>query len=122
MAGLLDGDGSMINGNFSIIQKRKNLSEEILFLARSLGFVILSLIFISTFTYYNYYKERLGQHWIEFIKRSVSTYFLSFLVVALLLTLIDKAPWTTDYLVALKRIVVVALPSSMSAAVADMIK
>jgi hypothetical protein len=49
-------------------------------------------------------------------------YFLSLCVVALLLTLIGKCPWGVDNLLALKRIVIVALPSSLSAALSDALK
>ena len=40
LAGLLDGDGYSHNGCFEIIQKRKILSEDIVYLARSLGFMV----------------------------------------------------------------------------------
>jgi len=38
LAGLLDSDGYSKNGGFQITQKRKQLADDILFLARSLGF------------------------------------------------------------------------------------
>ena len=43
-------------------------------------------------------------------------------VVAVLLTIIDKCPWGIDNLVAIKRVIIVAFPASMSAAVSDMLK
>jgi uncharacterized membrane protein len=58
----------------------------------------------------------------EFVKRTLSIYLVSFAVVAILLTLIQRAPWTTDWVLAFKRIVLISFPSSMSAAVSDMIK
>ena len=84
-----------------------------------LGLLALSLIFISTFTYYHYHKHVPDKGWGEFGKRVFFTYLLSFVVVALILGLIQRAPWGTDWLVAFKRIVIVAFPSSMSAAIAD---
>lgn len=96
---------------------------ELLPLSNVIGFLILSLVFISAFVYYNYYKKHgLKEHYDEFIKRVLSTYIFSFIVVAVLLTLIQKTPWNTDWILAFKRVVIVAFPSSMSAAVADMIK
>lgn len=83
---------------------------------------IMSVLFISMFVYYNFYRKHFEKHTWEFIKRVFFTYFLSCIIVAVLLSLIDKAPWTTDWLLAVKRIVLVALPASMSASVADMIK
>jgi len=84
--------------------------------------MFVSVSFISFFVYYNYYKDNLGKHWIEFVKRVCSTYIFSFLVVALILTLIKRAPWQTDTLLVFKRTVLVSLPATMSAAISDMIK
>ena len=85
-------------------------------------FIILSFLFISIFVYHNYYRKKFKKHWLEFVKRVVSTYVFSFATVALLLFLINVTPWSTDWLLAFKRVVIVAFPASMSAAVADMIK
>lgn len=84
--------------------------------------VILSILFVSAFTYYHYYKEKLKKHRAEFIKRVLVTYLVSFLVVAVLLTLIEIVPWTMNMTLALKRTAIVTFPASMSAAVADTIK
>lgn len=90
-----------------------------------LGLFFISLLFISLFVYYHYHKGKNHNarvHVGEFVKRIFSTYVVSFLVVALLLTLIQKTPWTTDLMLALKRVIIVTFPSSMSAAVADIIR
>jgi len=89
------------------------------------GLLSLSMIFIGAFVYYNYHYQRhhpLKHHFKEFIKRIFSTYIFSFLVVAILMTLIQRAPWSTDMLLAVKRVIIVAFPASMSAAIADVIK
>lgn len=87
------------------------------------GIVIVSLFFISSFVYYNFYRNAdFGSHWMQFIKRIITTYCISILVVALILTLIDKTMWGIDLVVTIKRILLVTFPASMSAAVADMIK
>jgi hypothetical protein len=44
------------------------------------------------------------------------------LVVALILTIIQKCPWGVDNILALKRIAIVAFPASMSATISDTIK
>lgn len=95
---------------------------QILPLKNVLGFLVLSMLFISAFVYYNYYRNRMNDHWTEFIKRIFATYFFSFIVVGILLFLIQKTPWTTDWILAFKRTVIVTFPASMSAAIADMIK
>ena len=43
-------------------------------------------------------------------------------VVALLLTIIQKCPWGVDNILAIKRVIIVAFPASMSATVSDTIK
>lgn len=85
-------------------------------------FLLLSIGFLSVFTYYNYYRGRMREHYSKFFMRVISTYVFSFIVVAGLLTLIQRTPWSADWILAFKRVTIVAFPSSMSAAVADMIK
>jgi len=91
-------------------------------MANAIWFLILSLLFIGFFTYYNSYKSRMKNHWIEFFKRVIFTYLLSFAIVALLMTLIHQAPWDSDWVLALKRCLIVTFPCSLSGAVADTIK
>ena len=84
---------------------------------------LISLLFISTFVLYNYYSSTsIKGHVDEFIKRIMGTYLISFFVVGILLTIIQRAPWTTNWILAFKRIIIVAFPASMSAAVSDMLK
>jgi len=83
----------------------------------------ITVLFIAAFVYYHYYAEHgLEKHFWEFIKRTFSTYIASFVVVAVLLTIIQRTPWTTDFILALKRVIIVTFPSSMSAVVADILK
>ena len=49
-------------------------------------------------------------------------YVMSLAVVDILQPLIGKCPWGIDNVLALKRIVIVALPASLSAAVSDALK
>ena len=87
------------------------------------GILILSLAFISVFVYYQYHhKHYHPNHVKEFTKRVAFTYIGSFLVVAIMLTLIQQAPWSTEAVIALKRTVLVTFPASMIALVADMFK
>ncbi len=84
--------------------------------------MMISVIFIGAFVFYTYHGKVGNGHGGEFLKRVVSTYVFSFLVVAILLTLIQRAPWMTEWALALKRVIIVTLPASMSAAVADTLK
>lgn len=82
----------------------------------------LSLLFIASFVYYNYYRYSFSGHALDYIKRVFSTYVFSLLVVALILTIIQKCPWGIDNALAIKRIIIVAFPASMSATVSDILK
>jgi uncharacterized membrane protein len=104
------------------------MSEEVWVLSRDLAFsniigiLLLSLFFVSSFVYFNYYRYHLKGHWLNFLKRIIATYAVSFIAVGLFLTLIDKCPWNSDYFLAIKRIVLVAFPSTMAATLSDTIK
>lgn len=82
----------------------------------------LSLVFISFFVYFNFYRFHIKGHELEYVKRVVSTYVCSLLVVGLILTIIQKCPWGVDNITAIKRIIIVSFPASMSATVSDIIK
>ena len=87
-----------------------------------LALAIISLVFIALFVYFNFYRFQLKGYVFEYIKRVVAIYAISLIVVGILLTLIDKCPWGTDNILALKRMIIVAFPSSMSAAISDTLK
>ena len=86
------------------------------------GFFLLSIIFVSFFSYYHYHGHLNSKKWKELFKRTVATYGFSFLVVGVILTFIQKAPWSLDFALALKRTIIVTLPASLSGAVADTIR
>jgi uncharacterized membrane protein len=98
-----------------------NLGER-LPLTNVLYLTALSMLFIALFVYYNFYRFHLKGRVFEYIKRVLATYFVSLIVVGVLLTIIEKCPWQTDYLLAIKRIIIVAFPASMSATIADVLK
>lgn len=87
-----------------------------------LALAVISFSFIAAFVYFNFYRFHLKGYIFEYIKRVIAIYVLSLIVVGMLLTIIEKCPWGTDNVLALKRIIIVAFPSSMSAAVSDTLK
>ena len=91
-------------------------------LANILGIMALSLLFICIFTYYYYHHTQNKENFGDFFKRVTFTYIISLLLVAIILGLIQVTPWTTDAVLAFKRIIIVTLPSSMSAVIADTFK
>jgi uncharacterized membrane protein len=82
----------------------------------------LSLLFIALFVYFNFYRFAFKGHVFEYVKRVLAIYIFSLLIVATLLTIIQKCPWSTDPVLAIKRMLIVAFPASMSAAVSDTLK
>jgi uncharacterized membrane protein len=83
---------------------------------------LISILLIATFVYFNFYKSYIAEFRVHFFMRVIGTYAVSFVVVAILLTVIGQCPWGVDNMLALKRIVVVAFPASMSATVTDALK
>jgi uncharacterized membrane protein len=81
----------------------------------------ISLLFISIFVYLNFYRFYLNQFVFEYIKRVLIIYIMSIIVVAILLTIIEQCPWETDYILAIKRVIIVTFPASMSATLMDTI-
>ncbi len=87
-----------------------------------LGITFFSLALTAIFIYFNFYRLAFKGHQFEFVKRVLGTYLISMVIVAIILTLIDKCPWGIDNLLALKRIVIVAFPAAMSGTLSDSIK
>ena len=58
----------------------------------------------------------------DLFKRVSVIYLASFFIVALILFLIQKAPWNTDLLLALKRTIIVTFPSSLGSTIAGSLK
>lgn len=82
----------------------------------------LSVGIIALFAYSQTYRGHLHTHGFEFLKRVTATYLLSALVAAGMLTLFEKAPWTSDLELALRRVVLVTFPASLAATISDSLK
>jgi len=91
-------------------------------IANILVIAAISVLFIATFVYFNFYKSYISQFRTQFVIRVIGTYAVAAVVVAVLLTVIGQCPWGFDNVLALKRIIVVAFPASMSATVTDALK
>jgi uncharacterized membrane protein len=83
---------------------------------------LFSILFIALFVYMNFYRHYFREHVAAYIKRVISIYLLSLIVVGLLMTVILQCPWGVDNLLAIKRIVIVSFPASLSATLTDAIK
>jgi len=98
-----------------------NLSQE-LPLKNLLILASISIFNIAAFVYFGFYQHHLKEHIGEYLKRVLATYGLTLLVVAIFLSIIHRCPWGVDNLLAIKRIILVAFPASMSAALSDAMK
>ena len=90
----------------------------------SILYMMFSLFALSILLYFwRYQKVTFHGHIVkrELIRRLVVTYLLAFATVAVILTLLDKAPWGTDAQIALKRVIIVALPGCLGGAAIDFI-
>lgn len=81
----------------------------------------LSIVFVAGYVQFNFYRDLFHEHMVDFIKRVLVIYFISLIIVALLLSLIQQAPWLEDPVLALKRSVLITFPATMSAAISDAI-
>jgi len=82
----------------------------------------LSLVLIGIFVYFNFYKITLKGYYLEFVKRVLGTYLISMFMVAIILSILDKCPWGVDNALAIRRIIIVTFPASLSGTLSDMIK
>ncbi len=111
----------------SILAVPVAFTEEVWTMGDDLGWLniillnVVALIFIGGFMYYKSYRKHLNMYRKEYYKRLFSTFFLSVLIVAILLTIVDKCPWLTDFDLALKRVLIGSFPAAMSATVTDSI-
>jgi uncharacterized membrane protein len=110
---------------FAVTEEVWNLGQE-LSLINTMAITLLSLLSLIVLIYYTRYQNvrtpegRIPR--LEFFKRIFGTYMITLLIVGILLTVLDKAPWQTDYFVAVKRTVLVSLPASLGGAAADLVK
>lgn len=86
------------------------------------GIAILTVLFIAVFVYYNFYQNFLTEFFREYFFRVSCTYLIAFALSATVLTLIGQCPWGVDNVLALKRVIIIAFPASMSGTVTDSIK
>ncbi len=84
---------------------------------------IFSLFIIAVATFHTGYKHVVVtlEDW-GYWKKVLSSYVVIFATVTFLLVMIEKAPWQLHPIVAFKRSIILALPASLSAVTADLIR
>lgn len=81
--------------------------------------VILSVGFLALFTYQSVFQGNIRHRNFVFIFRIIIAYVITLCVVSLVLWSLDKFPLLTEPLLAIKRLIIIAMPASMGAIVVD---
>lgn len=79
----------------------------------------MSILFLSLYTYQVVFQGAIQGRMLVYLARIVLAYGLTLLVVGLILTALDKFPLGEDPGVALKRLLIIAMPASMGAIIVD---
>lgn len=95
-----------------------NLSVDIS-MARALMISLGSLVFISVFVRTTYFHETTFASSKEVAKRALTVYLVTLAAVAATLFVIGKLPLNSDFMVAVKRTIIVAFPASFAATAVD---
>lgn len=95
-----------------------NISEE-LPLGRVLLISLASIATVAWFGYYLFYNSNVTARRREFVFRVSCVYVITLTVSAFMLAVIDQFPLLTEPDVAIKRMIIVALPASFSATIVD---
>ncbi len=80
---------------------------------------LLSVTFLGIYAYYSVFQGQVSKRYHIFILRIFIAYFISAVVVALVLLALDKLPVIDEPIIALKRLILIAMPASMGAIVVD---
>ena len=79
----------------------------------------LSIFFLALFAYQSVFQGNILHRNSVFVFRIVIAYLITLCVVSLVLLSLDKFPLLTDPVIAIKRLIIIALPASMGAIVVD---
>ena len=80
---------------------------------------LLSVCFLAFFAYESVFQGNIRFRMMFFILRIIIAYLIAGLVVALILLALNKFPILSDPEIAMKRLVVIAMPASMGAIIVD---
>jgi len=79
----------------------------------------LSVMFLAFFTYESVFQGDITYRIPVFLFRILIAYVVAGLVVALVLTALDKFPIVADPIIAIKRLIIITMPASMGAIIVD---
>ena len=80
---------------------------------------LLSIVFLSFYTYEGVFQGRVKNRVFIFLFRIFFAYLITVLIVGLVLIAINKFPLLSEPVIAIKRLIVITMPASMGAIVVD---
>jgi len=83
---------------------------------------IISVLMVTAFIYFNFYRYKLSGNIINFVKRVVATFLINIGCIVLILSLIDKFPVHLEPYVAIKRVLIIAFPAIFGSVISDYLK
>ena len=81
--------------------------------------LVLSVAFLSFYTYESLFQANIKYRIPVFLIRIVIAYLIAALVVTLVLVALDKFPLFSEPAIALKRLIIITMPASMGAIIVD---
>ena len=79
----------------------------------------ISILFLSFFTYGSIFQGNIKNRVLAFLIRIVIAYLITIFVVSIVLLAIGKLPLISDTALAIKRLIVIAMPASIGGIVVD---
>ncbi|WP_158970715.1 DUF2391 family protein [Paraglaciecola sp. L3A3] len=80
---------------------------------------VLSLIFLTQYTYFSLFQANIKYRVLGYLVRIALAYSITLFVVALVLLALNKFPIISEPILALKRLIIVAMPASLGAIIVD---
>ena len=102
----------------SFSEESWKLSETLPMLNLIIIFVI-SIGFLALFTYGSVFQSNIKHRYPVFLFRIINAHIIAILVVALVLWSLNKFPILSEPTIALKRLILLAMPASMGAIIVD---
>lgn len=79
----------------------------------------ISILFLSFFAYGSIFQANIKNRILAFVIRIIITYLITIFVVSIVLLAIGKLPLISDTAIAIKRLIVIAMPASIGGIVVD---
>lgn len=79
----------------------------------------LSLLFINLFVFQSIYQGDIKFRILALISRTLLVYFVTIIIVSLVLLALNKFPLISEPIIAFKRLIIISFPASMGGVVVD---